>query len=83
MPRMMQTRAELKKYRTRLEYLVEERTLELLKTNKKLKQEILEREKMEEQIRVSLEEREVLLREIHHRVGNNLQMLENNRRYFA
>jgi len=48
---------------------------QLRAANQQLQAEVTERKRMEEKIAASLREKEVLLREVHHRVKNNMQIV--------
>ncbi len=69
------TQLQLKLHRDHLENLVKERTASLEHSNQELVSEIAVRKNAEKMIQQSLFEKEVLLKELHHRVKNNMQLI--------
>jgi two-component sensor histidine kinase len=58
-----------------LEMRIQERTAELTRANTDLHAEVIQRQHTEAQLTTALQQKDVLFREVHHRVKNNLQII--------
>jgi PAS domain S-box-containing protein len=67
--------SEIRSLNVVLEQRVKDRTEALVKTNEALEQEAIQRLAAEKKLQASYDEKVTLLKEIHHRVKNNLQII--------
>ncbi len=65
----------LREEQDRLERIVEERTLQLKRANEELEESLAGHQASELRLQAALADKDILLREIHHRVKNNLQIV--------
>ncbi len=74
-PSQLDERVIYRKYNEALVRKLEQKLGELQQSNRALAAEIAERKKVEEELRHLAREKEVMLRELNHRVKNNLQVI--------